>query len=261
MIYKPYEHPGFPSNTFNHSNYEYRNYKTSAPPDFKPYKHPRFPAGTFEHSNYGYRNNKSGLGAPGSRSNSVERTPTPQIPDFGEPPAKKQKRDPPEPLKFLPLQTLPPLRQILQQLPTAQPRARRPSTSSSSALSSVQFISPPITPDTGNPPSRSAGAETQNQSTRLIIRVPRRKSDPVAPAPPPQRSIEKQRERSPPPALRARTPPPSAYDPTDPDGEFSRPSVTTLVPWEEDDGSTSMVQDYRLLMGGELMVGKVESEW
>jgi hypothetical protein len=51
------------------------------------------------------------------------------------------------------------------------------------------------------------------------------------------------------------------YDPADPDDELNRPSVLTLRPWEEEDGTMSMVQDYRILIHGRLHVGKIQTEW
>jgi hypothetical protein len=237
LQFKPYAHPGFQPGTFGHSNYAYRQYKTSAPPDFKAFKHAKFPKGTFEHSNYGYRNNKSGLGGPYSRENSVSPTeyqtpqyqfpaqPSPrQYPSNSEPPAKRQKSNP-----------------DLLQFPVKDRRTS--STSLSSANSSLHLVSPPITPALPQTVKLAT-----NKPVRLTITV---QADPAA----------QKRKQKPLASPKRRARSPSPPDPGDSDNELSKPSVLTLREWDEEGGRVSMVQDYRIIMGKELLVGKVQSSW
>jgi hypothetical protein len=237
LQFKPYSHPGFEPGTFGHSNYAYRQYKTSAPPDFKAFKHAKFPEGTFEHSNYGYRNNKSGLGGTSSRENSISPTEY-QSPQYQLPPPPLQQQhhfDPESPAK----------RQKSNPEPVVAPiEDRRASISTLSSVdSSRHLVSPPITPALPQTPKFAT-----NKPVRLTITV---QSD----------SSAQKRKSKPPVSPKRRASSPSPPDPDGSEDELSRPSVLTLREWDEEDGHVSMVQDYRLLMGGELLVGKVQSSW
>jgi hypothetical protein len=169
---------------------------------------------------------------------------------------------------------LPPFGVIQRALPQPEPLVRKrkiktprpvwvpsgthsPASVGAATDGSVHFASPPTTPDDSpgqsEPKNASAIAtlEEVDEDEDEEERVPKfEDSAPIA--------ISKKKVG---PRRKVRSPSPDADDPADPGDEFSRPSILTLRPWEEENGTTSMVQDYRILIHGRLHVGKVQTEW
>jgi hypothetical protein len=295
-VFKPYPHDGFPDGCFDHSNYEYRNYKGAiAPPEWKPFVHDPFPLDTFNHSNYSYRQG----GFMGKRATPPPTTsvtlapthihtisttaiqmghiiPTPTTTATTPTPSTTMARPQifaPSPGTIASTSMLPPFGTI-QYVPshpeplskkgkTQAPRpdwvpsgSHSPASVGGATDGSVHFASPPTTPDDSPGQNNPKAANDGIALDEIEVEDDGEEPEPKNPVP-----IAFSKKKGGGPRRKARSPSPDTEDPADPDDELSRPSILTLRPWEEEDGTTSIVQDYRMLIHGRLHVGKVQTEW
>jgi hypothetical protein len=223
FVFKPYPHNGFPEGCFTHSNYEYRQYKGAvAPPEWKPLKHDPFPRDTFTHSNYSYRQG----GFMGKRPTPPLQTPT----TTAQPTAA---------------------RDVVTQTPTSKSTAAAtPTTFSITSRPQVLALSPTTIATTTSifPFIRTPGVQLSPElfssySPTSVGRATNGTKEPVVDSNDEDTEAKEEEEG-------------------DEEGqdELDRPSVLTLRLWEED-GTVSMVQDYRILIRGQLHVGKIQTEW
>jgi hypothetical protein len=275
--WKPFMHDPFPPDTFNHSNYSYRQGgfmgKRATPPPTTPGTMALTQPATAPITMAPVKMaSELTAQAPNSTTARNYVTPNSYISAAG------LQIYVPSPATILSTSMLPPFGSTPRVLPQPLPQseqltkkrkfdAPRPLWTPSGSFSpasvggatngSAHFASPPKTPES---PKQSNPKNTTNIDEDVIEDGEQEGEEEDNPQPEGPAPIAFSKKKVP-VKRRPRSPSPDTEDRVDPDDEFNRPSVLTLRPWEEEDGTISMVQDFRMLIHGRLHVGKVQTEW